>query len=114
MDQSSALAASIVVEGATVAILLAGLGWRKLVRGVAVAALSTVATHPFAWWSIQALEPLVGYGIAVGAVEALVCLAEAIAYRFMLSLRWPAAVLVSAGANGASTLTGLLYAVTGA
>lgn len=112
MDQPSALAASILVEGATVALLLASLGRRKVLRGMALAAVSTLVTHPAAWWSIQALEPAAGYGLAVSAVEASVCLVEALAYRLFLPLPWAAAVLLSVGANGASTLTGLLANAT--
>jgi hypothetical protein len=109
MDQLSALLASVAVESVTVAILLARRSRGTLVRGIAVAALSTIATHPLAWWSIETIEPSVGYWAAVLTVEALVCLAEAIAYRLMVPLDWPTSLVVSIGANGTSTLAGLLY-----
>ena len=109
MDQSSALAASIAVEGAVVALLLMRMDRAKLLRGIAAAALATLMTHPLAWWSIKALEPAAGYWVAVAAVEALVCLAEAVAYRLLVPLAWPAALAVSVVANAASTLVGLLY-----
>jgi len=112
MDQSSALAASIAVEGAVVALLLMRMGRAKLLRGIAVAALATLITHPLAWWSIKALEPAAGYWGMVAAVEVLVCLAEAMAYRFLVPLTWPAALAVSVTANAASTLAGLLYYAT--
>ena len=78
-------------------------------RGIAAAALATVVTHPAAWWSFKALEPAIGYWETVAAVELLVCLAEAPAYRLLVPLRWPAAVAVSVAANAASMLAGLLY-----
>ena len=109
MDQLAALLTSMVVEGITVAVLFAKSGRRKLVRGVGVAAFSTVVTHPFAWWGIGAAEAVLGYWWAVAIVEALVCLAEAIAYRLLVPLRWSAALAVSVIANAMSTLLGLLY-----
>jgi hypothetical protein len=109
MDQSTALAASILIEGVTVAILLARLGFRKVLRGVAAAALATLATHPVAWWSTKTFEPALGYWATVAAVEALVCLAESVAYRLLVPLRWLPALAVSVAANAASTLAGLLY-----
>ena len=109
MDQLSALAVSITVEGITAALLLARQGRAKVLRGIAAAALATVVTHPAAWWSFKALEPAIGYWETVAAVEALVCLAEAPAYRLLVPLRWPAAVAVSVAANLASMLAGLLY-----
>jgi hypothetical protein len=109
MDQLSALAASIAVEGITAALLLARQGRAKVLRGIAAAAVATVVTHPAAWWSIKALEPAIGYWQAVAMVEVLVCLAEAPAYRLLVPLRWPAAVAVSVAANAASMLAGLLY-----
>jgi len=112
MDQLSALAVSIAVEGAIAALLLARLGRAKVLRGIASAAVATLLTHPLAWWSIKALEPFAGYWTAVVSVEVLVCLAEAIAYRLLVPLSWPAAVVVSLVANAASTLVGLLYYAT--
>src|SRR5215467_11729894 len=112
MDQLSALAASIAVEGLTAAVLLVRLGGAKLLRGVLAAALATLATHPVAWPGITALEPVAGYWPAVLLVEALVCLAEAVAYRLLVPLSWPAALAVSVAANAASTLAGLLYYAT--
>lgn len=112
MDQLSALLASVAVESITVAILLARRAPGTLVRGIAVASLSTIATHPFAWWSIEAIEPMMGYWVAVLTVEALVCLAEAMAYRLVVPLDWPTSLVASAGANGTSTLAGLLYYAT--
>jgi len=109
MDQLAALLASMVVEGVTVALLFSRLERPKLVRGVGVAVLATLATHPVAWWSIGAAEPVVGYWTAVLIVETLVCLAEAIAYRLVVPLAWPAALGVSVAANAMSTLAGLLY-----
>jgi hypothetical protein len=109
MDQPTALLASMVVEGITVALLFARSGRGKLARGVGVAALSTLATHPFAWWGVGAAEAVLGYWWAVVVVEALVCLVEAIAYRIVVPLGWPAALGVSVAANGMSTLAGLLY-----
>lgn len=109
MDQLAALLVSMVVEGVTVVLVLARSGRGKLARGVGVAALSTLVTHPFAWWGIGAAEPALGYWVAVVMVEALVCLSEAIAYRFVVPLKWPAALGVSLAANGMSTLAGLLY-----
>lgn len=109
MDQLSALLASVAVESVTVALLFARRARRTLVRAIAVAAVSTVATHPLAWWSIETIEPSVGYWIAVLIVEALVWLAEAMAYRLVVPLDWPGSLVVSAVANGTSTLAGLLY-----
>ncbi|MBV8191247.1 MAG: hypothetical protein JO339_28685 [Alphaproteobacteria bacterium] len=109
MDQPSALAASIGIESIIVAILLARLGWAKVLRGIAAATLGTIVTHPLAWWSIVALEPAIGYWAAVALVEALVCLAESLAYRLLVPLVWPLALAMSVAANAASTLAGFLY-----
>ena len=112
MDQSSALAVSIAVEGAIVAVLLARLGRAKVSRGIASAAVATLLTHPVAWWSIKALEPFAGYWPAVVLVELIVCLVEAVAYRLLVPLTWPAALGVSLAVNAASTLAGLFYYAT--
>ena len=78
-------------------------------RGIGVASVSTIATHPLAWRSIGAVEPVIGYWAAVLAVEALVCLAEAMAYRIVVPLDWSTSLVVSVAANGTSMLAGLLY-----
>lgn len=109
MDQSAALIFSIGIEAATAAGLLRLLGWAAPWRGVAAAALATLVTHPVVWWSVPVLEPSTGYWPAVLAVEALVCLAESVVYRFLLPLAWPKALAVSVMANAASTIAGLLY-----
>ena len=109
MDQSTALFASVAVEAITVALLLARRGRRTILRGMAAAAVATIATHPLAWWGIEVLEPVLGYWAAVLAVEALVCLGEAVAYRLLVALDWPTALGVSVVANAASTLAGLLF-----
>jgi hypothetical protein len=109
MDQPWALVASIGIECAIVAILLGRLGWEKVLRGIIAATLGTIVTHPLAWWSIVAIEPAVGYWAAVAAVEALVCLAESLAYRLLVPLAWPRALAMSVAANAASTFSGFLY-----
>jgi len=109
MDQSTALFASVAVEAVTVALLLARRGRRTLLRGMTTAVLATTVTHPLAWWGVETLEPAIGYWAAVLAVEALVCLAEAVAYRLVVALDWPTALGLSVVTNGASTLAGLLF-----
>jgi hypothetical protein len=81
-------------------------------RAALAAAVATLTTHAGAWHGVIMLEPALGYVTAVAAVEAIVVLAEAVAYRCIVPLPWPDALLVSLIVNAASTTVGLaLYAV---
>lgn len=110
MDALTARLASVAIEAAAAAGWIA---WRRWpVRGGAAgaagaAALGTLASHPLAWDGIIALAPRIGYGVAVGLVEALVVLGEAAVYAGVLVLSPVRALVLSLVANGASLAIGL-------
>ena len=108
MDQVTALLVSIAVEAALAAGLLSLSSWGKPLRGVAVAALATLVTHPVVWWMFPEFEFRSNYWTAFTLVEALVVLAEAAAYRLIVS-NWLRALGLSFAANAASAGIGMLY-----
>ncbi|HBP20583.1 MAG TPA: hypothetical protein DEA08_22685 [Planctomycetes bacterium] len=107
MQQLIAVGVSIGVEAGVVALAAKRLEGQRG-RLALVAAGATLLTHPFAWQAA-----LWGYRHApvwavVLAVEALVTLAEACAYRAAGELSWRRALLASLLANVVSTALGLL------
>jgi hypothetical protein len=66
-------------------------------------------THPVVWVIVPPLETPLGYATAVVLVEAGVVLAESVAYRLIVPLAWPRALLASLIANGGSIAAGLGY-----
>lgn len=111
MDAITARLISVLVEAAVAGALVALRRWpaRGRAAGAAgAAALGTLASHPLAWDGIIALTPKVGYGAAVGAVEALVVLGEAGVYGWVLALPVRQALMLSLAANGASLGVGLV------
>jgi hypothetical protein len=109
MDQTTALFVSIGAEAVAAATLLALSGWGKPWRGMAAAALATLITHPLAWRAAPGLDPVMGFWARTVVVETLVSLAETAAYRWLVPLAWPRALLASIAANAASTCVGLAY-----
>jgi hypothetical protein len=109
MDQATALFVSIAVEAVAAATLLAFSGWGRPLRGMAAAALATLITHPIAWGAASDFDPVMGFWVRTAVVEILVSLAESVAYRWLVPLAWPRALLASIAANAASTCVGLAY-----
>lgn len=121
MDETTARLISVAIEAPAAALMVAimrwpiGHGpnqrrpdWRGPLTAAAVAALGTLASHPFAWPAILALMPRLGYAAAVAAVELAVILAEAALYGWILELGARRALALSAIANGASLGIGLV------
>jgi hypothetical protein len=100
----AALLATLAVEVPLYAAALAALGLARPVRAALLAVAVNLLTHPLLWWS---LAPRPGLG-RLAAAEVLVWAAEA--GLLWLALRRSPVVLavVSAGANAASILAGLL------
>jgi hypothetical protein len=112
MSQCFAMLLSIVTEAAVGAILLALLRWGRPHRGALAAALGTVVTHWPAWWSMAALDPVVGYTSAMLAIESAVVGVESIAYLVLVPLPFGRALVASLLANAVSAGLGLaLYAL---
>jgi hypothetical protein len=112
MSQPLAQLLSIVVEVAVAAGLVRLGGWGSVRRVALVAAICTLASHPFAWWAIQQLNEPLGYALAVLAVEAAVILAETLVYRWAVPMPGWRAFAVALAANVASTVFGLaIYAL---
>lgn len=112
MNQITALILSVLIE-AVIAAALVTL-WRAgdARRAALAATLATLVTHWAAWWGVSSLEGSLGYLPAVVVVEACVVLAESVAYRLIVPLRLPRALVVSLVANAASAGVGLaLYAL---
>jgi len=109
MSQTTALVFSIAVEAVVAFVLIRALGWGSGLNAALAASLGTLVTHSIAWVSITRLEEPLDYAWAVALVESGVVLAESIAYRLLVPLRWRRALIASLIANGASTAAGLLY-----
>jgi hypothetical protein len=109
MSQTAALVFSIAVEAVVAFVLIRALGWGSGLNAALAASLGTLVTHPIAWVSIIQLEEPLGYVLSVTLVESGVVLAESVAYRLLVPLRWRRALTASLIANGASTVAGLLY-----
>ena len=113
VSQSTALLLSIMIESAVAAALVGATRWGSLPRAALAAVLATLATHWAVWWSVPWLTPRLGYGPTVAAVEGAVVAVEAIAYRLLVTQRWPRALAVSLAANAASTSFGLALYMLG-
>jgi hypothetical protein len=112
MSQPLAQLLSIVVEVAVAAGLVMLCGWGSARRVALVAAICTLASHPFAWWAIQHLAGPMGYALAVLVIEAAVVLAETVVYRWAVPLPGWRALAVAFVANLVSTAVGLaIYAL---
>jgi hypothetical protein len=109
MSQLEALILSIAIEAVVAFALVRGLRWGGGWRAALSAALGTLASHPVAWPAMLALIAPLGYWAALAVVESGVVLAESVAYRLIVPLRWRRALLASLVANAASTGAGLLY-----
>ena len=99
-----ALALTLVVEvplvsAAMVALRLAGMG-----RAVLIAVGVNLATHPVLWWSL-APHPTM---IRLCGAEVVVCAVEAGLMWLAVRRDAPALIVLSVGANAASTAAGLM------
>lgn len=109
MSQTTALIFSIAIEAVVALVLIRALGWGSGLNAALAASVGTLVTHPIVWALIPRIEEPLGYAGSVALVESGVVLAESIAYRLLVPLRWRRALIASLIANGASTAAGLLY-----
>jgi hypothetical protein len=100
----AALLATLAVEVPLYAVALTALGLARPARAALLGAAVNLLTHPLLWWS---LAPRPGLGRFVVA-EVLVWAAEAGLLWLALRRRPVVLAVVSAGANAASVLAGLL------
>lgn len=79
-----------------------GVAWR-----IAAALLPSCLTHPFAWHAAGNFSAQ-DYMTGLFLIELIVVIVEMLLLRLLSGLRWRASLLVSAVANAASALTGLV------
>lgn len=112
MSQLDAMLLSMAIEGPVAYGMVFWRSWSC--RGPASVALAivfaTAATHPQLWVASIWLYPRIGYEPTFLLAEGVVILAEACVIPWCTGLRPGQSVLVSAVANGASALTGLVLA----
>jgi len=109
MSQTFSLFLSILIEAAVAFAVMWISGWGSGMRAMLAATIGTLVTHPIVWQTVPALEPAIGYGVAVVLVEGATVLAESIGYRLIVPLPWGRALAVSLVANVASAGAGLAY-----
>jgi hypothetical protein len=109
MSQIQALILSIAVEAVIAFALVRGLRWGRGLLAALAATLGTLFTHPVVWTIVPPLETPLGYATAVVLAETGVVLAESVAYRLIVPLAWPRALVASLIANGGSVAAGLVY-----
>jgi|GEM_PF-1588916 len=105
--QLLAMGASVVMEAIAALGLFALLRWGSAWRAAAAAVVGTLATHWLLWTGVNAAAEAVGWLPAVTVGEALVVLAEAVAYRFVGGFGWRRALILSLSVNLASFVAGL-------
>jgi hypothetical protein len=109
MSQAASLAFSLLIEAVAAFGAMRISGWGSGPRAALAAVAGTLVTHPIVWRTVPALEPIIGYGVAVALVEGATVLAESVGYRLIVPLSWPRSLAVSLAANAASTGAGLAY-----
>jgi hypothetical protein len=110
VTQLEAFTITLFVE-AVVAFVVAP-GFRaKPWRAALAAVLGSALTHPILWHFANALHAQLGR-LTIPSLEALVVLAESIAYRGLATKRWAVALMLSFLVNLASWLVGeIIYAL---
>lgn len=110
MGQGAALALTLAVELPVAAAFL----WRRregrivdLPRLLAVVALASLLTHPFAWRAALALSPG-AYAVGAVLIEVAVVAVEGALLRVLLPVGWRTALAAALLANAASFGAGLL------
>lgn len=110
MGQLEAMVVSMAVEAPVAFALVRWFGWpgRGPVQAALAIALATAATHPQLWAASLWLYPRLGYGATVVLAETAVMAVEAVVVGWVTQMSWGRSMLVSALANVASALTGVL------
>lgn len=109
--QLLALSLTLAIELAVILAARLAAGDRdrgELLRWAAIAAAASLLTHPFAWWSNDALVGRAPFWQRAAIIELSVIGAEAVIYRVGASARWPVALALAALANATSFALGLL------
>jgi hypothetical protein len=111
MTEILALLLSAAIEGPIAYAVVAFTRWpcRGPVHVAIATMLATAVTHPQLWSASLWLYERIGYWPAVGCGEAVVILVEAAIIAWASGLSSPRALAVSAVANAASALTGLIW-----
>jgi len=84
---------------------LRALHWRAPV----VVLAASLLTHPFAWWTNRSLVGVLEFWTRVTIIELAVVAIEAAILRWMLTLRWRAALPTALAMNAASFGFGLWW-----
>jgi hypothetical protein len=110
MTEFEAMLLSAAIEAPIAFAMIAITRWpcRGPLNAAIAIALATAVTHPQLWTSALWLYPRIGFWPTVACTEALVVLVEAAIVIWTTGLSPARALAVSAVANGASTLTGLV------
>jgi hypothetical protein len=110
MTEILALLLSAAIEGPLAYAVVAFARWpcRGPVHVAIATMLATAVTHPQLWSASLWLYARIGYWPAVGCAEAVVILVEAAIIAWASGLSSLRALAVSAIANAASALTGLV------
>ncbi len=106
LTQAAALGLTLLIE-APVIIALSGAATRGLIWRVAAALLPSCITHPFAWHAMGNFGRH-DYITGLLLVELLVISVEMVLLRLLTCLPLRTTLLLSIGANMASTLFGLI------
>jgi hypothetical protein len=109
MTEFDAMVLSVAIEAplAFAVVSLARWPCRGPLHAAIAVTLATAVTHPQLWTASLWLYPRIGYWSTVVCAEALVILAEATIIAWTTGLSSARALMVSAIANGASTLAGV-------
>lgn len=110
MSYPPALALTLVVEVPVYVAALTAAAAPDVRRTAVVAVLANLVTHPLLWWFLgrAAGLPGPGYWPVFAAAESAVCLVEGALVARLLRLRGALPYAVSAAANAASVLAGLI------
>jgi hypothetical protein len=111
MTEILALMLSAAIEGPLAYGVVVFMRWpcRGPIHVAIATMLATAVTHPQLWSASLWLYEHIGYWPAVGCAEAVVILVEAAIIAWASGLSLLRALVVSAIANGASALTGLIW-----
>lgn len=111
MSQLEALAITLAVELAVVAVFAIGLRWwprPAWSRALLVAAAASLLSHPWAWWLNTTGLRALPFAERAAVIELGVVAVESIIYALAAGLPWRRAIVVAFVANAASFGLGLL------
>ena len=112
MSQLEAMLLSVLIEAPIACAVVRFARWpcRGPLHVAAAAALATAVTHPQLWAAALWLYPRIGYWPTIGLAETAVIVAEAAILLWATGLAPLRSLTVSAVANGASALAGIVSA----